>query len=74
MSVFAFDMVILADAANQTNRCSVSTGLTINGEGLVQINPDRAELEVFSVQKHEFGFLCSCKLFCWFNAGYNPFA
>ena len=74
MSVFAFDMVVLADAANQANRRSVSTGLTINGECLVQIDPDRAEPEVSSMQKHEFGFLCSCKLFCRFNAGYNPFA
>ena len=74
MSVFAFDVVVLTDAANQANRRSVSTGLTINGEGLVQIDPDRAEPEIFSVQKHEFGFLCSCKFFCWFNTCYNPFA
>ena len=30
VSVFAFNMVILADAANQTNRYSVSTGLTVS--------------------------------------------
>ena len=74
MSVFAFDMVVLADAANQANRRLVSTGLTINGKCLVQIDPDRAEPEVFSMQKHELGFLCSCKIFCRFNAGHNPFA
>ena len=40
----------------------------------MQINPDRAEPEVFCVQKHEFRFFCAREVFCWFNAGHYPFA
>ena len=40
----------------------------------MKINPDRAEPEVFCVQKHEFRFFCAREFFCWFDASHNPFA
>ena len=74
MRMFTFDVVILANTSYQPNGRSISTRFAIYGEGLVQINPYRAEPEVFSVQKHEFWFFCARKFFCWFYAGHYPFA
>ena len=74
ISVFAFYIVVFTDTSYQANRRTISTGFSINGERLVQINPDRAEPEVFCVQKHEFRFFCARKFFCSFNASHYPFA
>ena len=70
---FGRSLVVFADAPNKANWRTVSAGFTIYGERLAQINPDRAEPEVLGMQKHEFRFFCTRKLFCWFNAGHYPF-
>ena len=53
---------------------TISTGYTVNGKRLVQINPDGAEPEVLCVQKHEVRFFCAREFFSRFNASYYPFA
>ena len=44
MSVFAFYIVVFTDTSYQANRRTISTGFSINGERLVQIN----RLQIFS--------------------------
>ena len=61
-------LIILANAANKTNRRTIPAGLTINGQRLVQVNPNGAEPEVFGMQKQEFKLFRSSEFFCGFNA------
>ena len=43
------DLIILADAANKTNRCAISAGLLINGQRLVQVDPNRTKPQIFAM-------------------------